>query len=124
MNLLHEKQKSSPASDDALGKRTTETPLQSASPPSSPKYLHGWRLHLITIAFGNVAPLGSCFDTNQRPSLYLTLYLATVEVTIVSTALVTISDDLKAFSQNNWIVTAFLLTYTGNTQILLNLAVV
>jgi hypothetical protein len=39
--------------------------------------------------------------------------LSTLETTIISTALVSITDALRGFSQRDWIVTSYLLTYTG-----------
>jgi MFS family permease len=36
-----------------------------------------------------------------------------MEVSIVATALVPIADHLNAFDRTSWIVTAYLLTYTG-----------
>ncbi|TGO54125.1 hypothetical protein BCON_0112g00210 [Botryotinia convoluta] len=64
---------------------------QSAS--DGPRYLSGWRLSLLT--------LGLC----------LSLMLSSLDITIVSTALVTISDDLQAFDQSSWIVNSYLTTY-------------
>ncbi|KAA8905057.1 major facilitator superfamily transporter [Sphaerosporella brunnea] len=55
----------------------------------------GWRLHLLTFA------------------LCLSLLLSTLETTIVSTALVSIANALKHFEQSGWVVTAYLLAYTG-----------
>ncbi|KAI9662563.1 MAG: hypothetical protein M1821_008730 [Bathelium mastoideum] len=54
-----------------------------------------WRL--------NVLILGLC----------VSLLLSTLETTIVSTALVSITNELNGFSQRDWIVTSYLLTYTG-----------
>ena len=34
-------------------------------------------------------------------------------MSIVSTSLISITDDLKGFSQGSWVVTAYLITYTG-----------
>lgn len=48
-------------------------------------------------------------------SLSLGLFLVSLEVSIVATSLVAISDDLKGFDKSSWIVTAYLLTYTGKT---------
>ncbi|KAF7930610.1 uncharacterized protein EAE98_005010 [Botrytis deweyae] len=64
---------------------------QSAS--DGTRYLSGWRLSLLT--------LGLC----------LSLMLSSLDITIVSTALVTISDDLQAFDQSSWIVNSYLTTY-------------
>ncbi|KAF7899502.1 hypothetical protein EAF00_003838 [Botryotinia globosa] len=64
---------------------------QSAS--DGTRYLSGWRLGLLT--------LGLC----------LSLMLSSLDITIVSTSLVTISDDLQAFDQSSWIVNSYLATY-------------
>ncbi|KAJ5708741.1 major facilitator superfamily domain-containing protein [Penicillium malachiteum] len=45
--------------------------------------------------------------------LMISLYLVNLEVTIVSTSLITITDDLRSFDKTSWIVTGFLATYTG-----------
>lgn len=58
-------------------------------------YLKGWSLHVVTIA------------------LCLAHFLSSLEVSIVATSLVAITDDLRGFSESSWIVTAYLLTYTG-----------
>lgn len=46
--------------------------------------------------------------------IWIALFLSTLETTIVSTALVSISDALNDFELRNWIVTSYFLTYTGN----------
>ncbi|EDO01118.1 hypothetical protein SS1G_03592 [Sclerotinia sclerotiorum 1980 UF-70] len=43
--------------------------------------------------------------------LCLSLMLSSLDITIVSTALITISDDLHAFDQSSWIVNSYLTTY-------------
>ncbi|OJJ45663.1 hypothetical protein ASPZODRAFT_68734 [Penicilliopsis zonata CBS 506.65] len=43
----------------------------------------------------------------------VSLLLSTLETTIVSTALVSITNALDGFSRRDWIVTSYLLTYTG-----------
>ncbi|MCJ1393515.1 hypothetical protein MMC18_006390 [Xylographa bjoerkii] len=58
-------------------------------------YVTGWRLHLLTFA------------------LCLSLLLSTLETTIVSTSLVSITNALKDYEQSGWVVTSYLLTYTG-----------
>lgn len=45
--------------------------------------------------------------------LWIALFLSTIETTIVSTALVSITDALHGFNSRDWIVTSYLLTYTG-----------
>lgn len=46
-------------------------------------------------------------------SVSLGVFLSTLEVTVVSTALVTITNALEGFERNSWIVTSYLLTYSG-----------
>ena len=58
-------------------------------------------------------PQTNRYRTNEYKSLCVGLFLATLEISIVSTALVNITDGLRMFGQGNWIVTAYLLTYTG-----------
>lgn len=45
--------------------------------------------------------------------IYVGDFLVNLEISIVSTSLVSITDDLKSFSQSSWVVTAYLLTYTS-----------
>jgi MFS family permease len=49
--------------------------------------------------------------------LCLALFLVSLEVSIVSTSLVAITNSLQGFSQSSWIVTAYLLTYTGKNPL-------
>ncbi len=46
-------------------------------------------------------------------SLCICIFLATAEIAIVSTSLVTISADLSGFDKSNWLVTAYLSAFTG-----------
>ncbi|SPQ26213.1 ba547b17-0231-4f79-90ca-c1e314706002 [Thermothielavioides terrestris] len=62
-------------------------------------YLAGWRLHAMTLGL----PLG--------------LFLVNFEITIVSTALVNIIDDLQEFKRSSWILTAYLITYVAGIVI-------
>jgi len=64
-----------------------ETPLRT--------YMTGWRLYILV--FG----------------LCLSLLLSTLETTIVSTSLVSITNALSGFEDRDWVVTSYLLTYTG-----------
>lgn len=52
-------------------------------------------------------------DSAGHYSIWLALFLSTIETTIVSTALVSITDDLHGFDIRDWVVTSYLLTYTG-----------
>ncbi|KAI0430861.1 major facilitator superfamily transporter [Xylaria sp. FL1042] len=58
-------------------------------------YHVGWRLHALTA--------GLC----------VSLLLSTLDTTIVSTSLVSIVNDLHGFDRSGWVVTSYLLTYTG-----------
>lgn len=58
-------------------------------------HLTGWRLFC------------SCFGS------LLSLYLVNLEITIVGTSLVSIANDLQAFEKASWVVTGYLITYTG-----------
>lgn len=79
-------------------------------------YLHGWRLHVLTVACVN--PQNSTRGiTDISASLCLSLFLSTIETTIVSTALVAITNALNGFVKSNWIVTSYLLTYAGRHSV-------
>jgi MFS family permease len=45
--------------------------------------------------------------------LLLGFFLSNLDVTIVSSALTSITDDLEGFEKRSWIVTGYLATYTG-----------
>lgn len=62
-------------------------------------YITGWRLHLITAA------------------LFLGIFGINFEITIVSTATVSITNDLHGFSQSSWLITAYLITYIAGLVI-------
>lgn len=47
----------------------------------------------------------------------LCLFSVNLEVSIVSTALIAIANDLDGFDQTGWVVTGYLLTYTGKSEI-------
>ncbi|KAF4487966.1 major facilitator superfamily transporter [Fusarium agapanthi] len=76
--------------------RNVEVTVGSSDDATKQKVYHtGWRLHTLTSA------------------LCLSLLLSTLETTIVSTALVSIVDALQGFNMAGWIVTSYLVTYTG-----------
>jgi hypothetical protein len=39
--------------------------------------------------------------------------VSSLEITIVSTALLAISDDLKALNKSQWLIVSYLLTFNG-----------
>ncbi|KAM0308687.1 hypothetical protein ACHAO8_009778 [Botrytis cinerea] len=59
------------------------------------QYLKGLRLHLITAA------------------ICMTLFLTNLEIPIVTTALISITNDLHHFGQDNWIISAYMLGYVS-----------
>ncbi|KAE9362971.1 putative MFS multidrug transporter [Stipitochalara longipes BDJ] len=69
--------------------------VQAADEPPIRTHMSGWRLYILT--FG----------------LCLSLLLSTLETTIVSTSLVSITNALSGFENRDWVVTSYLLTYTG-----------
>ncbi|KAI1490504.1 major facilitator superfamily domain-containing protein [Biscogniauxia mediterranea] len=58
-------------------------------------YISGWKLHLITTG------------------LLLGLFLINFEITIVSTAVVSITNDFGNFAKSSWIITSYLITYVA-----------
>lgn len=93
---------SSEPGEGPRGVKSWSTPVSSIDddhndPNGNPKktYLTGWRLHITTLA------------------VCLGLFLPNFEVSIVSTSLVSITNDLKGFAQSSWVVTSYLITYTG-----------
>ena len=45
--------------------------------------------------------------------LALALFLVNMEISIVTTSIVGITDDLQGFDQSSWLATSYLLTYVG-----------
>ncbi|EGC49537.1 drug resistance transporter [Histoplasma capsulatum var. duboisii H88] len=62
-------------------------------------YITGWGLSFLSIGMA------------------LSTFLVNLEITIVSTSLVSIANDLDDFGPTSWIVTAYLITYTGGLVI-------
>lgn len=54
---------------------------------------------------------GLTFENQSR--IWISFYLVNLEVTIVSTSLIAMTDELKGFDKTGWITTAFLSTFTG-----------
>ena len=54
--------------------------------------------------------------SNLLPSLFLGLFLATLDTSIVATALVTILTEFDDFARSEWIVLAYLLTYMSTSS--------
>ena len=47
----------------------------------------------------------------------LGIFLSTMEVSIVSTALLDITDELQAFKDSSWVINAYLLAFTGDSDV-------
>ncbi|KAK8042373.1 hypothetical protein PG994_012856 [Apiospora phragmitis] len=79
------------------GNTTTEARVggDGGAPNVQRNYIQGWRLYTLITA------------------LCLSLLLSTLETTIVSTSLVSITNALGGFEQRDWVVTSYLITYTG-----------
>ncbi|RAK87227.1 major facilitator superfamily transporter, partial [Aspergillus costaricaensis CBS 115574] len=60
-----------------------------------------------------VATSNSVCKAEVRWVVGLGLFLATAEITVISTSLVTISEHLEGGDQSSWVITSYLLTYTG-----------
>jgi len=75
------------------------------------QYLKGLRLHFTTAAF--VYSPKACSFTEKSSSLCLCLFLTNLEIPIVTTALVGITNDLGGFDKSSWIISAYLLGYVG-----------
>ena len=76
------------------------------------KYLGGLRLHS-RLQRSPFLRVGFCLLLTVLYRLCLYLFLTNLEIPIVSTSLVGITNDLQGFSRSRWMVTAYLLTYVG-----------
>ncbi|ORY17866.1 putative multidrug resistance protein fnx1 [Clohesyomyces aquaticus] len=89
--------------DLQAGSHVTET-LKDEATVDDLTYLSGWRLHCLTIA------------------LFLSIFLVNFEISIVSTSLVSITDDLLGFGRSSWVVTSYLMVYTAFMVVLAKLS--
>lgn len=48
----------------------------------------------------------------------LAVFLPSMEVSIVATSLLAITNELQGFEQGSWMVTSYMLTYTGDCNLL------
>ena len=49
--------------------------------------------------------------------IWIIIFLVNLEVTIVSTALVAISNQLHSFDKSSWIVSGYQISYTGEMKL-------
>lgn len=66
-----------------------------------------------SVLFSCRNPLRIKHQLTGTHSLGTNLSLSTLELSIVSTSLVAITNDLHGFSRSSWVITAYLLTYFG-----------
>lgn len=128
-NLTINREPPAPATENVQsapppGTQIAPLDIEDAVPPAAPDrpehpiaYITGWRLYVLT--FGYIAhisiPGPPPLDIHLRYySLCLSLLLSALETTIVSTSLVSITNALGGFGQRDWVVTSYLLTYTGS----------
>ncbi|KAJ5034482.1 hypothetical protein NUH16_005921 [Penicillium rubens] len=92
--------------DGARGRGQEKGSAQRApSPGSEIVYPTGWRLVLTTTG------------------LLIGFFLSNLDVTIVSSALTSITDDLEGFEKRSWIITGYLATYTASQSLSLSLLI-
>lgn len=78
-------------------------------------YIKGWRLHVISFGYGSSFCWLSAYIVIRFNivRLCIPLFLANMEIPIVTTSIVGITNDLQGFSQSSWLTAAYLLTYVG-----------
>lgn len=106
--------------DEAFGDVVLEelTPAQALDEEEELPWiaLAKWRKGLVlagyVFAFDTkyMAPKPNCFD-----SLFLGLFLSTLDTSIIATALVTIVTELNDFQRSPWVVVAYLLLYMSRS---------
>lgn len=92
----------------------TQEPAGEIEEKSWTAYLHGWRLQVLNV--GSASSDFKAFKDKHSLSLRLcsALFLSVLESTIISTSLVAITNALDGFHRSSWVVTVYLLTYTGS----------
>ncbi|QKX54258.1 uncharacterized protein TRUGW13939_01343 [Talaromyces rugulosus] len=85
-----------PTIKDEISSSAAAVSDDEAAPSPKPEitYLHGTRFYLLTLV------------------LWICIFFANIESSIVSTSLVTITNGFNGFSQADWIVSAYQITYT------------
>lgn len=82
--------------------------------------IQGIRLNLLFFAYEHVPYFAKDFTNDGR--LFLSIILVTLEVTVISTSLASIVNDLREFRRSNWVITSYLLTYVAFMVILAKLS--
>lgn len=99
---------------DPKKEETVSSTLEYDNAQEMPQYLQGIKLHLLTMGYirqsSDCPYYGVCWPYSR---LLLGIFLVNFEISIVSTSLVSITDDLEGFGRSSWVITAYLLTYIG-----------
>ena len=85
---------------------SAEIPMENLSYPK------GIRFWLITFAWAGRSDLRDNNEANLV-RISIALFLTNLEIPIVTTSIVTITDDLGGFDKASWIISSYLLGYVG-----------
>jgi MFS family permease len=69
--------------------------MRTSDEPATSSYLAGWKLHGVTFF------------------IFVSLFVAQMDTSVTSTAILNITDELGSYEKNSWVFTAYLLTYCG-----------
>ena len=79
-------------------------------------YLRGWRLYFLSLRSAQCKSRCSNDQADNVCSVALLFFLVNIEVSIVGTSLISITDDLHSFKQGGWVITGYLITYTSRAS--------
>lgn len=102
--------------DDQEGEKKGSLSSNNAALESSndtPTYLKGLKLHLITAAYASRISIQHSFA--NLTSFSISLFLTNLEIPIVTTSLISITNDLNSFDQSSWIISAYMLGYVSKS---------
>lgn len=99
--------------DSAPFKKHNEAPNEPHSPGDAVAgHMKGWSLFILSFMCA-IVPVELQLAILKLRRLGVAIFLVTMEVSIVATSLVSIANELNRFNMTSWIVTAYLITYTG-----------
>ena len=78
-----------------------------------PVWVTGWRLHTLSLRSAPRYHAAVLAADTLSFSVAMCMFLVNIEVSIVGTSLISITNDLHGFRQVGWVVTAYLITYTS-----------
>ena len=76
-------------------------------------WVTGWRLHTLSLRSAPKCHAAVLAADTLPFSVAMCMFLVNIEVSIVGTSLISITNDLHGFRQVGWVVTAYLITYTS-----------